>query len=366
MKKIENILKQFLLKLLLKTGSSKSSNSTTLNNINFKYLKIKILLIRLNRIGDALVTTPLIKVLKNNLDCEIEVLSDSKNHFIFENNPYVDRTIIFEKGLGGILRIRKYINESKFDFIVDTHDDVSTTVSYIVAMSKSQFKFGLKKSNEIIFTNTVARLDAKNHHVVKRILKLSELFGIKPNFGNCNTAYFPTDKSIEYVQEYLSGNFTEKRFLFGINISAGSSARFWGVERFQKLLDLISDKDTNIVIISPPQDRSLAENISLGKYPVFSEKEFDKAAALISQLDLLFTPDTSLVHIASAFNVPVFGLYVKYKTDDVIWYPYKSKYDAVITEEPNFDNLNFEQVQYKFMTFFESVFNDFENKNYEK
>ena len=366
MKKIENILKQFLLKLLLKIGSTKSSSNTSLNDFSFSNVKVKILLIRLNRIGDAIITTPLIKLLKDHLDCEIEVLSDIKNHFIFENNPSVDKIIIFEKGLSGILKIRQYINESKFDFIIDTHDDVSTTVSYIIAMTKSQFKFGLKKSNEVIFTNTVKRLDANKHHVVERVLKLSELFGIKQNFENCNTAYFPTDNSLEYVKEFLSSNFKEKRFLFGINISAGSSARFWGVERFQKLLGLLSDKNINIVIISPPPDRRLAENISVGMYPIFSEKEFDKAAALISKVDLLFTPDTSLVHIASAFNVPVFGLYVKYKTDDIIWYPFKSKYEAVITEEPNFDNLEFEQVQNRFMTFFESVFNDFENKNYEK
>ncbi len=352
MKKVEFILKQFLLKLLLRFGNSKSSK---ISNADLSHRHIKILLIRLNRIGDALVTTPLITLLRDKLDCEIEVLSDKKNYFIFENNPFVSKTIIFHKGLTGILATRKYISKSEFDVIVDAHDDVSTTVSYLVSLAPVPLKFGLEKSNKIVFTNTTKRLAGTKHHVVERILQLSNLFGINANIQNSNIFFLPKENSFEFAEKFISNNFHENKLLMGVNISAGSPARFWGVEKFQKLLHYLSDKNANIILISPPSDFELAKEISANQYPIFSENEFDKAATMVSKLDLLFTPDTSFVHIASAFEIPVFGLYVKYNTDDVIWYPFKSKYEAVITEEPNFDNLSFDEVLDKFILFFNKV-----------
>ena len=312
-------------------------------------------MIRLNRIGDALVTTALIQLLKDNLDCEIEILADRKNHFVFANNSCISKTIIFHKGLLGIFAARKYIAEAGFDVVVDTHDDVSTTVSYIAALAPVRFKFGLRKTNKVIFNKTEERLDGTHYHVIERILQIANLFGIKPNLKNANVIYSPKEASIQFAEVFINKNFNEKRFLIGINISAGSTARFWGIERFQKLLQYLSDKNVNVILISPPNDFELAKNISLERYPIFSESEFDKAAAIVSKVDLFFTPDTSFVHIASAFKVPMFGLYVKYNTTDIIWYPYKSKYDAVITDEPNLENITFDEVIKKFIPFFESL-----------
>ena len=52
----------------------------------------------------------------------------------------------------------------------------------------------------------------------------------------------------------------------------------------------------------------------------------------------------------------VFGIYVKYNTTNMIWSPFKAQFDCVITEEPNFKNLEFEEVEEKFKTFFEKIY----------
>ena len=68
----------------------------------------RILFIRLNRIGDALVYNTLCYTLiKTNLHCDIYLLADKKNYFAFNNNPDIDKLIIFEKGLSGIFKILK-------------------------------------------------------------------------------------------------------------------------------------------------------------------------------------------------------------------------------------------------------------------
>ena len=74
MKKIEFLVKNIFLNILLFINRSpKSKKDLTLSPSS------KILFIRLNRIGDALVTTPLISAVKKSTKCKIHILSDKKN-----------------------------------------------------------------------------------------------------------------------------------------------------------------------------------------------------------------------------------------------------------------------------------------------
>lgn len=346
MKVIEVFIKHILLSILLKLNKIEKETAPPIFNENSK-----LLLIRLNRIGDALVTTPLLKKLKENLRCKIVVLADKKNHFIFSNNPDVDEIIIFQKGLLGFYKTLKLINSNEFDAIVDLHDDVSTTVSFLVALSKIKHKYALKKDNSRLFTKTIAKSDPSTSHVVDRILKIGEFFGLETTSKNSNIQYNPKSISIEKAQSYLTENNLKSPKLIGINISAGSDARFWGIDRYKKLVEFISQFCNNILLLTAPKDIEKAKLISNDKFPVYHSNSFDEFAAVISKLDLLFTPDTSIIHIASAFEIPTFGIYVKYNTEDMIWSPYKSKFDCVVTKEPNFDNLKFEEVEIKLNSF---------------
>ncbi len=98
MKQIEIILRKFLLRLLLLFSVRKTN---TLGNYYFDS-DSKILFIRLNRIGDALVTTPLLHQIKEKIGCSIFVLADKNNHFIFNNCPDVDGVIIYKKEMSEI------------------------------------------------------------------------------------------------------------------------------------------------------------------------------------------------------------------------------------------------------------------------
>nr|HPN39209.1 glycosyltransferase family 9 protein [Melioribacteraceae bacterium] len=140
-------------------------------------------------------------------------------------------------------------------------------------------------------------------------------------------------------------------------IIAGNKSRFWGINRFYQLIKLLQDYNVNILIITTPSEIKTAYDISQGKIPIYYSNKFTRISALVSKLSFLFTPDTSIVHLASIYKIPVFGLYVKYKTNDIIWYSYKSEHEEYITEEENFNNLNFELIEPKFKNFFEKIIN---------
>lgn len=346
LKKIEiftkGILTQVLLRLL------KSNNIGKLPPIT---KDSKLLMIRLNRIGDALVSTPLLKILKEAARCSITVLASKSNHFVFTNNPYCDEILIYPKGLSGTRETLRKINNGNFDYIIDLHDDVSTTVTLLVALSKIKYKCGLRKGNEKIFTHTIEKLDPAKTHIIDRLINFTKMFGIKYKSEEVNVIYKFSNDSLSKITKLIHKNHKDNKPLIGVNISAGSDARFWGVERYKKLCKFILSREVDLILISAEKDLHQAEEISSGKYKIFCSPSFDEFAAMISKLDLLFTPDTSAVHLASAYKVPVFAIYARYKTDDMIWTPYKSEFDSIVIEAQNFESLEFDVVIEKFRSF---------------
>lgn len=347
MKEIEILFKNFLLRLLLLfSGSRKSSNTPVFDESS------KLLFIRLNRIGDALVTTPLLALAKDSLRSQVYVLADRKNHFVFSNNPSVDRVIVFEKGIKGFRELLKLIRNERFDAIIDLHDDVSTTVTFLIALADCPNKLGLDKENRVVYTKTVKRPDAASTHVVDRMLAVGTLLGLDRGYSGLNICYKPLEYSVSKAEHVLSKKFPKRRFLIGVNISAGSEARFWGVENFRSTLRLLEQYDADVLVLCVTSDLKHALAITdNNRDRIFYSPSFDEFAAMISKLDMLITPDTSVVHLASSFNVPVFGLYVKYNTNDMIWSPYCSEFDYVVTEKHFLAGISFEETQQKLRPF---------------
>ena len=328
MKKIEFVFKNILLKILLFFNSNKKIRDKIQITEHSK-----ILFIRLNKIGDALVTTPLLKLIKEKTGCYVSILADEKNHFIFKDPKIYDEVIIYKKGVKGFREVITKVNKQKFDAVVDLHDDISTTVSFLIALIKSSVKIGLQKGNENIYTHLVQKLDPVNNHVILRVMEFIKVFGLGYETQNINIHYPLSETSLQKTESYLKKNFNNK-FLVGINISAGSQARFWGVERFKNVIKILESYDIQVIILSTNNEKKYAEEISCGNFPVFTTPDFNEFAAVISKLNFLFTPDTSIVHLASAYEIPMFGIYVKYNTTNMIWSPFKAQFNCIITKNP--------------------------------
>jgi ADP-heptose:LPS heptosyltransferase len=349
-KKVEIFLKRIILKLLLLFSKRRTSSQKPVVTA-----ESKVLFIRLNRIGDALVTTPLLQQIKQKTSCSVFVLADKKNHFIFEHCPHVDEIVIYEKGLKGLQKVKSFIKKNKIDTIVDIHDDVSTSVSFIIYTAATKQIFGLKKKNEKLYTHTVSRLNSSNHHIIERTLELAKLFGLNPYYQSAKVDYQINQKSIEVAETYMK-RFSDK-FILGINITAGSKARFWGIKNYKELITLLGNYSIKYIVFTDEDYFNDAKQITDEKNIYPPSKDFDIFAAGISKLNMLFTPDTSVVHICSEFRIPLFGLYVKYKTNDMIWSPYNTEFESIITEDSTLKNVTFNEVINKFIPFLEKHLN---------
>lgn len=352
MKKLESVLKKILLNLLVLFNPVKKQNSLP----DFE-TPTNVLFIRLNRIGDALVSTPLFDQIKQNNNIKIFVLADKKNHFVFINNPVIDKIFIFKKGLKGFFEINKIIKSHNISVVVDLHDDVSTSVSYLVAISKVRYKFALNKSNYKLFTHTVDKLDSGNNHVIDRVLELLKLFNLKLNRDLVSVKFYPNESDKRVASDKIKSLNPDSKFLIGINISAGSDARFWGVDNYKKLFSLLTHYKAKIILFSSQREHQYCYEITSADniYPLTDS--FGIFASAIMMMNFIITPDTSVVHLAPIKKIPLFGLYVKYITTDMIWSPYNTDFEYVLTDEPTLKNISFEEVKNKLVPFLEKHLN---------
>lgn len=337
-KRAEYALKAVLLRLLKWLGPKSSPPTQPLNASS------KVLFIRLNRIGDALISTAFIHAIKDSAGCTIHVYGDVKNRFIFDGHPDIDKVYAYRKKLSDFWQFRAICRREKYDAVVDLHDDVSTTVTYLVALSGAPYRIGLARPrNKQVFTHPYPRLNTATTHVIDRQLELAHAFGLTLQPEDVNVYYPILAQNTAQAAGFIAKSFPQRRFLVGVNLSAGSPARFWGEANFAQLVQYLTAQGAQVIMLGLPSDKERAGRIAPSA-PLYLNPDFNGFSAIIPQLNLLFTPDTSLVHVASAYHVPVFGLYVFSNPNLMYWYPYRSRYVAYTTAQETLAGEPFEAV----------------------
>ena len=102
-----------------------------------------ILVIRHDRLGDVILSTPIYESLKRSFPwVKISVVVSRANAGILENNPHIDQIICFDKGK--LLRLFLELRKQKFDLALSLHLVFSTTSSMIALLSGAKLRVGYK------------------------------------------------------------------------------------------------------------------------------------------------------------------------------------------------------------------------------
>lgn len=327
LKTIERAFRTALLRSLRLLAGRRTPRSLHLTS------SAKILFIRQDRIGDVLISTPLFSAIKRRYpDWTLDVLLSRNNHFVLANSPHIRRRWLYTKGIRGSLRLMRQVRAEHYDAVVDLMDNPSATSTVILLLAGGRVNIGLDKENAYACDVVVPLKSRKDTNIVDRIAELLRPFGIDPGSAGLRVEYAVSPEARASAETFLSSVPAPR---IGVNISAGSDTRFWGVERYRELLAAIrsSASSHSIVLLGKPSDRGRLQQIAAGYDGVTTAPDgtFDEFAAMISRMDILITPDTSAVHLAAAFSVPCVVLYVQSDPDLRIWEPYKTLCEPVIT-----------------------------------
>lgn len=326
-------LKAYFLRLLTNTKTTKFDIKNARN----------ILFLRYDRIGDMVITTPVFRELKREYpEINISVLASKVNQNILEYNPYVDKVYINFKNnllrdLPTLLKLRnkKYDVCVEFDHSVIPHSIVRLRIikpKKIISVIK-EGRYGVKGDELKLYDRFTDK--PKDTHFRDIWLDTLRPFGVVPKSNEYDL--YITDKQEQIAINYLKQYYP--KCLIGINLEGavkGKRIQFAELERICKGM-YQANNNIQIIILTKPGNFQITNKKILKialNYVVtsYKTKSILDVAALIKHLDLVITPDTSIVHIASAFNIPIVTIHEDNRDSHQLFAP-TSKYSRTVFSE---------------------------------
>jgi ADP-heptose:LPS heptosyltransferase len=333
------------MKLSKKTKAFLLRKLTDKVNINFDLKQTSsVLFMRYDRIGDMLISTPVFRELKTaNPYINVIVLASESNRDILKNNPYVDEIIInYKNNLLGdffsLLKLRRLNIDVciEFDHSVVPHAIMRLRIinpKKIISVKKDG-RYGVNGDELKMYNFYTKKLT--NEHSRNVWLGTLAPFGIKPK----SSIY---DLFISEAQEKKALDFLSKFYKVskvGINLEGAVKGKKIKINELKKICEGIKriNIDAQIIILSSPKNYENVNNIinhlSLEYVTAtYLTKKILEVAGLIKYLDLIISPDTSIVHIASALNKPIVSIHEKNMASFRLFAPTSSKSRTVFSQK---------------------------------
>jgi ADP-heptose:LPS heptosyltransferase len=273
----------------------------------------KILVVRFSAIGDIVLTSPVLRCLKQQTNAQIDFLTKRKFQAVVEYNPYIDNIIAVENDFREKI---EDLQAAHYDIIIDLqHNWHSLRLKRVLGIKAYAFnKLNIEKW---LLVNTKFNF-LPPVHIVDRYLKTIEPLGVV-NDGKGLDYFYPSEMEVK-VADYLP--FPDQPYIAFVTGAAHATKRLPET----KIISLCQQIAQPIVLLGGKDEAAAGDRIAqlAGKHVWNACGKFNlhQSASWVRQAELVIAHDTGLMHIAAAFSkkiisiwgntTPHFGMYPYY------------------------------------------------------
>jgi ADP-heptose:LPS heptosyltransferase len=311
-----------------------------------------ILLVQLDHLGDAVLTSALLPLLRRRFpEAALDVLASPWNRVIFETNPYVRRVVVSERnwfgrsrGQQGFVReafvLGKQLRPYGYDLGIDVRGDLLVALLLWVAGVRRRLGSGAGGG---AFLLTDCSPWIPDRHELTARLALLEPLGIAPAPNEVRPEVYPTVEHRQRVGSRLSGVRDVDRPLWVLHVGAGTDAKRWPIEHQRELIRLLhhgnradatarrdspsrvpsphfsatrlgqpvcqANSRPQIILVGDRKEQALARRVAAGTGPPdvvdwTGRLELLELAALLERADLFVGADSGPAHLAAWARTP--------------------------------------------------------------
>ncbi len=282
----------------------------------------RVLFIRYERIGDMIMATSLIRNIAASIPGgKIDVLATPTTAPVLEGNPHVGNVLMLErKSIRSYTELMKRLRRERYTVMVDgriNNPPIFTSTPLLMYAGQARFRVGAQGERKPrIYNVSVPEWDKLTHYI-EGSKHLAVPFGVKPESVDWQPEIFLSTDELKRAEEWWNQarslvasedappHGIIKRLL--VNLSASEPKRRWPDGKFIATLRSARDRAPNmpIIVIGLPAEWDSVQRVAtaVGALPVETPSLRD-AFASVGTADLVFTPDTSISHAASAFRKP--------------------------------------------------------------
>ena len=340
-KKINRIFQDYMRAKRLKIGKyiwDRKEKAKIVEGDNFlKDNSIKsILFLRYDgKIGDMIVNSLMFREIKKVYpDIKIGVIARGAAIDIIRDNPNVDKIYEYYKDRKKIKNLALKIKEEKYDLLIDFSEMLRVNQMMLINLCRARINIGLDRKDWELFDLSIeSGKDFKwTEHITKRYLAYLIKLGLKKE--NINISYDIYLKDEKKYEVFFNEIKESKKLI--LNPYGASKHKSFSIETLENIITYLKDKDIAIILTYFGDKYKELEFLEKKYKYVYIPKKIESildTAILIKKSDYGISPDTSIVHIASAFNKKMITVYPpkggKYGVDHLVWAP-KSEYSRVI------------------------------------
>lgn len=262
---------------------------------------MKILVIRFSSIGDIVLTTPVVRCIKQQRpDVEVHYLTKISFLGLLSANPYVDKIHVLREELSEVI---EELKKEDFDFVIDLHNNLRTA-RVKKALDRPSASFPKLNIKKWLLTNLKVDL-MPDKSIVERYFEPAAEIKVH-NDGKGLDHFTPDNAKLsnnDIPMSHWSG-------FVGCVIGGSYNTKKLPVEQWQKLCATIPYP---IILLGGPEDREegnqIAEQDTVKIYNSCGKFNLNESAELVKHAMVIVSNDTGLMHIAAAYQKPIVSLW---------------------------------------------------------
>lgn len=319
----------------------------------------RVLVIRYERIGDMIMATSLIRNIANALPSgKVDVLATPATAPVLEGNPYVGRIFTLNRrSIRSYTDVMKQLRQARHTVMVDgriNNPPIFTSTPLLMYAGRARFRVGAHGSKTPrIYNVSVPEWNGVDHYI-EGSKPLAVPFGVDPAAVDWQPEIFLSpeeraraDEMWKEAKSLLSPGNAEaesggKRML--VNLSASEPKRRWPDGKFIVTLQAARARFPNMpmIVMGLPSEWASVQKVASAVQALPGETpKLRDAFALVGTADMVFTPDTSISHAASAFRKPSLVLL---KREHRPYAPYNTPGEILAWNEAEIQQLPHEKV----------------------
>ncbi|MDX2071771.1 MAG: glycosyltransferase family 9 protein [Haliscomenobacter sp.] len=274
-------------------------------------MPVKILIIRFSSIGDIVLTTPVVRCLKQQLQAEVHFLTKKPFRNILDANPYVDKVYAIKSKIS---EIGEDLKSEQYDWVIDLHHNLRSFQAKLLlrTANRSFDKINFQKWLMVRFKWDVL----PRTHIVNRYLDTVKKLGVQYD-GQGLDYFIPEAQEVQLRNLAAEQNLSPELrndLLHGhyiaLVIGAAHATKRLPVK---KLIEICQGIQQPVLLLGGPDDRPAAEQIIQASGPhvvnTCGKYSLHQSASLVRQAQQVITHDTGLMHIAAALRKPIISVW---------------------------------------------------------
>lgn len=276
----------------------------------------KILVFRLSSIGDIILTTALLRCLRNEFPhAQIDFVVKKQFAPILRCVPYISNVIELDtkQGFVGIESLKNQLHANHYDAMLDIHKNWRSFYIRKTINANCTYTFNKHVFRRWVLTTFHKDIYKEVRPVYLRFIDAAAPIGVKPD-GEGTELIVPQDilQSVDNI--YATNHLDISKPIIAFCPGASFTNKQWPTEKFAELAKrIVSDLDIQVVLIGGKNEQVMCDTIIEQSSPkvvsLAGALDLSQSIAALSRVKATVANDTGMLHASEALGVPVVGIY---------------------------------------------------------